>query len=104
MKRNNTSKRPWLAALAAVLALLAACGGGGGVGSGGTGAVAVGTVDGFGSIFIGGERCDDVGARVEYDTVPGGPEPTLVDIKLGQRIEAELDGASAACKILVARI
>jgi len=66
--------------------------------------MAVGTVDGFGSIFIGGERCDDVGARVVYDTVAGGPEPAQGEIKLGQRIEADLDGTSAACKILVARI
>jgi hypothetical protein len=100
---RNTSKRPWLAACAALLALLAACGGGG-VGSGGTGAAAVGTVDGFGSIFIGGERCDDIGARIEFDTVAGGPEPAQAEIKLGQRVEAELDGTSAACKILVARI
>ena len=102
---RNTFNRPWLAGLSAALALLLAACGGGGIGSGGTGsAMALGTVDGFGSIFIGGERCDDVGARFTYDTVPGGPEPIAADIKLGQRVEAELDGASAACKILVARI
>lgn len=103
MTRKPTLRR-WLGALAGALALLAGCGGGG-VGSGGTGsAMALGTVDGFGSIFIGGERCDAVGARIEVDTVPGGPEPAQADIKLGQRVEADLDGASAACKILVARI
>ena len=67
-------------------------------------AAAVGTVDGFGSTFIGGERCDDVGARIQHDTVDGGPEPAQAELKLGQRVEAELDGSSAACKILVARI
>ena len=103
MTRNTTPRR-WLGALAAALALLAGCGGGG-IGSGGTGsALALGTVDGFGSIFIGGDRCDDVGARIEVDTVPGGPEPSQADVKLGQRVEADLDGASAGCKILVARI
>lgn len=103
MRRIPTT-HAWLLAVAGALALLAGCGGGG-IGSGGTGsAIAVGTVDGFGSIFIGGERCDDVGAHVEYDTVPGGPEPAQADVKLGQRIEAELDATSAACRILVARI
>jgi hypothetical protein len=102
---RNPFNRPWLASLSAALAVLLAACGGSGIGSGGTGsAMALGTVDGFGSIFIGGERCDDVGARFTYDTVPGGPEPAAADIKLGQRVEAELDGASAACKILVARI
>jgi hypothetical protein len=100
-----TTARPWMAALAAALALLAGCGGAGGIGSGGTGAaLAMGTVDGFGSIFIGGERCDDIGARIEYDSVAGGPEPARGEVKLGQRIEAELDASSAACRILVARI
>jgi len=100
-----TSKRAWMAASAAALALLLGACGGGGVGSGGTGsAAAVGTVDGFGSIFIGGERCDDVGARIAYDTVTGGPEPAQAELKLGQRVEAELDGSSAVCKVLVARI
>lgn len=95
--------RGWLGALAGALALLAGCGGG--VGSGGTGsAMALGTVEGFGSIYIGGDRCDDTGARIEYDTVPGGPEPAQAEVKLGQRIEAELDAGSAGCKILVARI
>ena len=99
------SRRAWLAGVSAALALLVSACGGGGVGSGGTGsAAAIGTVDGFGSIFIGGERCDDIGARIEYDTVAGGPEPAQAEVKLGMRVEADLDGASSACKILVARI
>ena len=93
------------ALLSAVLVmLLAACGGGGGIGSGGTGAAAMGTVDGFGSIFIGGERCDDVGAHITFDSVASGFEPTIGEVKLGQRIEADLDGNNAACKVLAARI
>ena len=88
-----TSSQRWMAAIGSALALLlSACGGGGGVGSGGTGAMAVGTVDGFGSVFIGGERCDDIGARIVHDTVAGGPEPAQAELKLGQRVEAELDG------------
>jgi len=104
--KTHTIPRRWLtAAFSAALALLlAACGGGGGIGSGGTGAAAMGTVDGFGSIFIGGERCDDVGARIAFDSVAGGFEPETGEVKLGQRIEADLDGSSAACKILAARI
>jgi len=97
----------WLLAAAAAVSLLTACGGSG-IGSGGTGAaaygLAVGTVEGFGSIFIGGERCDDLHARVSYDTVPGGPEPTNPEIRLGQRIEADLDTAASTCRILAARI
>jgi len=97
----------WLLAAAAAVALLTACGGGG-LGSGGTGAAAygtaIGTVEGFGSIFIGGERCDDLRARVSYDTVTGGPEPANPDIRLGQRIEADLDTGASTCRILAARI
>src|SRR5262245_41192806 len=92
------TRRRWpaalTAALTAALVLLPGCGGGGGgIGSGGTGAATMGTVDGFGSIFIGGERCDDVGARIEFDTVAGGPEPAQAEVKLGQRVEADLDGS-----------
>jgi len=106
--RSNTHRAPWWSALAASLMLLAGCGGSG-IGSGGTGAAppdgtAIGTVDGFGSVFIGGERCDATAARVEYDSVAGGPEPSQAELKLGQRVEAVLDGSSTACRILVARI
>ena len=52
-------------------ALLLACGGGGGgiagVGTGGTGSFSVGTVTGFGSVFVNGVRYDDVGARLVDD-------------------------------------
>lgn len=97
-----------LLAAAGAASLLSACGGGDGLGSGGTGAAAptfaTGTVDGFGSVFVAGERCDDLRAKVAYDTVPGGPEPAHPDLRLGQRVELDLDGSSAACRVLAARI
>ncbi len=111
MNRFTLTPRRLRAALCALGAatLLAACGGGDGLGSGGTGAqnetFATGTVDGFGSIFVGGERCDHVGARIAWDTFPGGPEgPANPDVKLGQRLELDLDGSVDTCKILAARI
>ena len=55
----------------ATAALLGACGGGGGdsagVGTGGTGSFSVGTVTGFGSIFVNGIRYEDNGARLVDD-------------------------------------
>lgn len=52
-------------------ALLVACGGGGGdtagVGTGGTGSFSVGTVTGFGSVFVNGVRYEDNGARLVDD-------------------------------------
>ena len=51
-------------------ALLGACGGGGdtaGVGTGGTGSFSVGTVTGFGSVFVNGIRYEDNGARLVDD-------------------------------------
>ena len=51
--------------------LLAACGGGGGetagVGTGGTGSFSVGSVTGFGSVFVNGVRFEDNGARLVDD-------------------------------------
>ena len=60
------------AALAcATAALMVACGGGGGdtagVGTGGTGSFVVGSVTGFGSVFVNGVRYEDTGARVVDD-------------------------------------
>lgn len=51
-------------------ALVAGCGGGGdvaGVGTGGTGSFSVGTVTGFGSVFVNGVRFEDNGARLLDD-------------------------------------
>lgn len=65
------NSRPWRRAFAlAAAALVAACGGGGdvaGVGTGGTGSFTVGTVTGFGSVFVNGVRYEDDGARLVDD-------------------------------------
>lgn len=101
--------RRLLLATATAVSMLAACGGDG-LGSGGTGAspetFATGTVDGFGSIFIGGERCDHVGARITWDTVANDLESAAEpnpDVKLGQRLEVDLAGGDL-CRIVAARI
>jgi len=65
-------RRLWQAASASAAALLiGACGGGGGdvagVGTGGTGSFSVGTVTGFGSVYVNGVRYEDNGARVLDD-------------------------------------
>lgn len=111
MKTHHPRDRrlPLLAAVFAfIVALLAACGGGdGGIGSGGTGAssgYAVGTVNGFGSIYVGGVRCDDTRARVGIVTTAGAPAEGTPDVKLGQRVEIEFDPGSAACRVIEARI
>ena len=110
----NTNKIRAHLALAAVAgaALVAACGGGGGgggIGSGGTGAapgngLAVGTVNGFGSIFVGGVRCDDTRAKVSYTTTAGAPAAGVPDVKLGQHVEIVFDPAGAGCKVLEAMV
>jgi hypothetical protein len=55
----------------ATAALVVACGGGGGdtagVGTGGTGSFVVGSVTGFGSVFVNGVRYEDNGTRVIDD-------------------------------------
>lgn len=98
--------------------LLAACGGGGGgIGSSGTGnapgdtttnapgdGLATGTVNGFGSIFVAGVRCDDTRAKVATNTAAGTPETGTPEVKLGQRVEISFDPASAACKVLQALV
>ncbi len=102
--------RRLMLAAATAASLLAACGGSDGLGSGGTGSApetfATGTVDGFGSIFIGGERCDHVGARITWDTVASDLESAAEpnpDVKLGQRLEVDLVGGDL-CRIVAARI
>jgi Domain of unknown function (DUF5666) len=106
MKTNQYWKCLVLTPLLAA-GLLAACGGGG-IGSGGTGSapsgVAYGTVNGFGSIFVGGVRCDDTRAKVAWSGVLGGPEAANPDVKLGQHVEISFDGASATCKVLQALV
>ena len=97
--------------------LLSACGGGGGggsetaggIGSGGTGnspssGVASGTIGGFGSIFVGGVRCDDTRAKVAFNTATGTAETGTPDIKLGQSVLITTDAASSTCKVLTALV
>lgn len=79
---NSTGRTPapsrlWrrlsTALTAATVMLVAACGGGGegtdiaGVGTGGTGSFSVGTVTGFGSVYVNGVRYEDDGTRVIDD-------------------------------------
>jgi hypothetical protein len=97
------------AASAVVTVLLIACGGGGGIGSSGTGALpstglASGTVNGFGSIFVAGVRCDDTRARISWNTASGGPEAGTPEVKLGQRLEVVFDTSATGCKILSAAV
>lgn len=83
-----------LAAIAAVIAL-AGCGGGmqAGVGSGGSGAplaVGLGTVTGFGSIIVNGERYDESMAEVMVDERPDRPRAaTVAAIRLGMHAELQ---------------
>jgi hypothetical protein len=90
------------AALAFALLALAGCGGGG-VGSGGTGttpaSLSVGTVTGFGSIYVDGARFDDSNSAVQVETVPGSSE--LAEVRLGQRVEVEfeVDGVAKAIRV-----
>lgn len=101
-------------ALISTAALLTACGGGGGaessggIGSGGTGAtpngVASGTVGGFGSIFVGGIRCDDTRAKLAFAATTGTPESGTPDLKLGMSVQISFDPASNTCKVLEALV
>lgn len=122
----------WLltASLVSSACALVACGGGGGSGGGTTtsasptppapastptppasAALYVGTVNGFGSVFIDGTRCDDTGATVSVITYSGGPDPQNRGVKLGHRIESDnaasapASGASTpSCKLSAIRI
>ncbi len=56
-------------------------------------AVAVGTVNGFGSVIVDGTRFDDTGATVEVEQEPGAPKTiALRDLRLGQSVTVEFDG------------
>jgi hypothetical protein len=88
------SLKVWLCG--GVAALLAACGGGGGeivarIGGGGSGApvtVGLGTVSGFGSIVVNGQRYDESGATIEIDERPDRPTAAVVDaVRLGMQIQ-----------------
>ena len=83
--------RHWLRDLGmGLLAALAivACGGGSdlaGVGSGGTGSFSVGTITGFGSVFVNGQRYDDVNASVSDEDGPR----NRADLRLGMVVTVQ---------------
>ncbi len=86
-----------------VLATLASCGGDGVVGSGGTGrsntGIAVGTVNGFGSVIVDGVSYDDLGAPVVSETAPG--VDTLSEVRLGDRVSVTYTGAGIASVVRI---
>ncbi len=92
---NATSWLARAAACAAVVGLvLAGCGGG--VGSGGTGmasGLTEGTVNGFGSVFVDGDRFDDSEVATYRETAPG--VATQTSARLGARVEVESDKGKA---------
>jgi hypothetical protein len=80
------------------LSLIASCGGGDGVGSGGTGIIGssnglqTGTVSGFGSVIIEGNRYDDSIAVVTTDIEPGNTlASTLPSVRLGMQVKSSFD-------------
>jgi len=93
-----------LPCVALLVGLLASCGGGGdgSVGSGGTGApvgLAVGTVNGFGSVIIDGVAYDDTQAPVVAEVAPGQDAPAAV--QLGDRTTITYSAAGVAAQIRV---
>lgn len=83
-----------LAGAAWVGLVLAGCGGG--VGSGGTGMVSgltQGTVSGFGSVVVDGDRFDDSDVATFTETAPGVSVQTTS--RLGDRVEVESDQGKA---------
>ncbi len=81
-------------------AVIAACGGGG-VGAGGTGATASGTVNGFGSVVIGGVRYDDSGISVSGEDASDDSK-----LRLGMSVDVAFDDSScttAATPVCVAK-
>lgn len=87
-----------IGALSLMVALLAACGGDttqvAGVGTEGTG-FASGTISGFGSIILDGDRFDDTGAVFEIEDDPRLPPRPVSGARLGERVEATLRSANA---------
>lgn len=90
------------------VAMLSGCGGGvdvaEGVGSGGTG-ITMGTVNGFGSVIVDGQRIDDASATVEAESEPGTPNKSGQDevaVKLGQRVVIDNDtNAKVATRVRI---
>lgn len=100
MRRRSLAA--WAAAWCAVLGLAVMQGCGGGVGSGGTGmseGVAQGTVNGFGSVIVDGDRFDDSQVPTLEENEPGAF--TQTESRLGERIELAYDAAGVARSVLV---
>lgn len=98
------SRRGSWAALAAsaLLAVLSAAGCGGGVGSGGTGASverAQGTVSGFGSVIVDGQRFDDRLVAALREDEPG--VDRLTETRLGDQVELAVGAGGAATALRV---
>lgn len=92
----------WAAAWCATLCLAVMQGCGGGVGSGGTGmneGVAQGTVNGFGSVIVDGDRFDDSLVPTLEENEPG--VQTQTESRLGERVELEYDAAGVARRVMV---
>ncbi len=96
----------------ALCAALAACGGNTGDTTGATGASSTtasspaltkGTVTGFGSVIVDGERISDAGATVEVQGDAGlAAKGLATDVKLGQRVEVDRDADGKALTIHIA--
>ncbi len=96
---NKTILSWMLAVLAATM--LAACGGGGTSTSTTPTATATsaGTVTGFGSVIVDGERIDDSKARVETENPDG--SMSLAELKLGQSVRVQYDGNMSASHVRI---
>jgi hypothetical protein len=93
----------WAAlAASALLAAVTAAGCGGGVGSGGTGAsveLAQGTVSGFGSVIVDGQRFDDRLVAALREDEPG--VDRLTEARLGDQVELAVGEGGAATALRV---
>lgn len=100
---RSRSLAAWAAAWCAALGLAVMQQGcGGGVGSGGTGmseGVAQGTVNGFGSVIVDGNRFDDSQVPTLEENEPG--VLTQTESRLGERVELEYDAAGVARRVVV---
>jgi hypothetical protein len=99
---RSRSLAAWAVAWCAAFGLAVMQGCGGGVGSGGTGmseGVAQGTVSGFGSVIVDGDRFDDSQVPTLEETEPG--VLTQTEARLGERVELEYDRSGAARRLMV---
>ena len=110
---SSCLRRAWLAwaVSALIAAVAAACGGGGepGVGSSGTGVgqagVQFGSVSGFGSVIVEGNRYDDTQASISIDVDPAAPRAgTSADVALGMQAEVAFDSTEHAQTIRIGAV